>query len=168
MTKLECLGDLNDYFDVTEGAVIAKGGEFLRSIEDAVLAILPINKIENSTERASHAATEALCEVNSRLDATNARRESDAEASIVFGAGLHVGEVLYGNIGVPERVEFSVIGVATNEAARIEPLTNKLSRHVLANRAFVDLHPDLWHSVCLHALWGLGEGVELFAFGGDV
>ena len=102
------------------------------------------------------------------MDATNAGRESDGEAWIVFGTGLHVGEVLYGNIGVPERVEFSVIGVATNEAARIKSLINKLSRHVVANLAFVGLHPVRWHSVCLHVLRGVGEEVELFAFGGAV
>ena len=167
MTKSEFLGVLNDYFEVTAGAVIANGGEVLRFIGDAVLATFPIDDTDQSAERAAHAATDALREANSRLEATNARREGDGEASISFGAGLHVGEVLYGNIGVPERVEFSVIGAAANEAARIESLTKQLGRHVLASRAFVDLHPEPWNSVGLHALRGVGEEVELFAFGED-
>ena len=165
MTKPEFLGVLNDYFEVTAGAVIASGGEVLRFIGDAVLAIFPVDGSDGSAVRAAHAATDALRDANIRLEATNARREGDGEAPISFGAGLHVGEVLYGNIGVPERVEFSVIGAAANEAARIESLTKELGRHVLASRAFIDLHPEPWISVGLHALRGVGEEVELFALG---
>ena len=105
---------MSDYCDETEGAVIVKGGELLRFIGDAVLAIFPIDDADNSAERA---ATEAFCKVNTRLDAENAHRESDGDASIAFGAGLHVGEVLYGNFDVPEHFELSVIGAVTNEGS---------------------------------------------------
>ena len=167
MTKLEFLGVLSDYCDLTEGAVIVKGGELLRFIGDAVLAIFPIDDADNSAERAAHVATEAFCKVNTRLDAANAHRESDGDASIAFGAGLHVGEVLYGNFGVPEHFELSVIGAVTNEGARKECLTKQRGRYVLASRAFVDLHLDCWHSVGPHVLRDVGEEVEFFAFGKD-
>jgi adenylate cyclase len=68
-----------------------------------------------------------------------------------------VGEVLYGNIGVHERVEFSVISAAANEAARIESLTKTVAHHALASKAFVDLCPDDWTSVGLHPLRGIGQ-----------
>ena len=98
--------------------MIVKGGELLRFIGDAVLAIFPIDDADNSAERAAHAATEAFCKVNTRLDAANAHCASDGDASIAFGAGLHVGEVLYGNFGVPEHFESSVIGAVTNEVPK--------------------------------------------------
>ena len=167
MNKPEFLGVLTNYCDVIEGAVIVKGGELLRFIGDAVLAIFPIDDADTSAERAENVATEAFCEVNTRLDAANAHRERAGDASIAFGAGLHVGEVLRGNFGIPEHFELSVIGAVTNEGAPIECLIKQLGRDVLASRAFVDLHLDCWHSVGPHVLRDVGEKVEFFAFGKD-
>ena len=158
---------MSDYCDVTEGAVFVKGGELLRFIGDAVLAIFPTDDADNYAERAAHVATEALCEVNTRLDATNAHRESDGDASNAFGAGLHVGEVLRGNFGVPEHFELSVIGAVTNEGAPIECLIKQLGRYVLASRAFVEPHLNCWHSVGPHVVRDVAEKVEFFAFGKD-
>jgi len=161
-TKPEFLLTLNDYFEVTAGAVIANGGEVLRFIGDAVLAIFPIDD-GMTAQAAASAAVAALCEADKRLIAVNERRQDAGKPEIAFGAGLHMGEVLYGNIGVPERVEFSVIGAAANEAARIESLTKSLDCHALASKAFVELAPDGWTSVGHHALRGVGDEIEIFA-----
>lgn len=163
VTKPEFLAILNDYFEATAGAVIANGGEVLRFIGDAVLAIFPIDEGDMSAAEAATAATAALREAETRLIDINKRRVADNTPTISFGAGLHVGDVLYGNIGVPERVEFSVIGAAANEAARIEALTKSIGRHALASKAFVDLSPDGWVSVGKHSLRGVAQEIEIFA-----
>jgi len=67
--------------------------------------------------------------------------KAEGAPDIKFGLALHVGEVLYGNIGVPERVEFSVIGAAANEVARLEGFTKELDRPILASDAFHALAP---------------------------
>jgi adenylate cyclase len=163
VTKPEFLAILNDYFEVTAGAVIANGGEVLRFIGDAVLAIFPIDVAGMSENAAAEAAVAALQDADERLLRINEKRTADGKPAISFGAGLHVGEVLYGNIGVPERVEFSVIGAAANEAARIESLTKTVDHHALASKAFVDLCPDGWASVGHHPLRGVGQEIEVFA-----
>lgn len=163
MTRAEFLLTLNDYFQVTAGAVIANGGEILRFIGDAVLGIFPISEEDMNAEEAASAASLALRDAERRLRAINETRSADGKPEIAFGAGLHVGEVLYGNIGVPERVEFSVIGAAANEAARIEALTKSVGRHALASAAFVSLAPERWVSVGRHALRGIEEEIEVFA-----
>ena len=152
VTKPELLATMNDYFEVTAGAVIANGGEVLRFIGDAVLAIFPID-VDGMSE---HAAA-ALQDANERLIRVNETQIADDKSAISFGTVLHVGEVLYGNIGVPEQVEFSVIGAAANEATRIESLTKTVGHHALASKAFVDLCPDDWTSVGLHPLRGVGQ-----------
>lgn len=64
---------------------------------------------------------------------------------------------------MPERVEFSVIGTAANEAARIESLTKSLDCHELASKAFVELTPEGWKSVGHHTLRGVGDEIKIFA-----
>ena len=60
----------------------------------------------------------------------NARRRALGQEPLAFGLGLHAGEVLYGNIGAPERLDFTVIGQAVNEASRLEVLARDLGRTV--------------------------------------
>ena len=157
VTKPEFLAILNDYFEVTAGAVIANGGEVLSFIGDAVLAIFPID-VDGMCEHATaEAAAAALQDANERLIRVNETRITDGKPAISSGTGTHVGEVLYGDIGVPERVEFSVIGATANEATRIESLTKTVGHHALASKAFVDLCPDDWTSVGLHPLRGVGQ-----------
>ena len=80
-----------------------------------------------------------------------------------FGLGLHVGDVMYGNIGVPERLEFSVIGPAANEVARIEDLTRELGRRVLPSAAFAQVAGARCEPLGVHRLRGVGTPVEVFA-----
>ena len=116
---------LNDYFECTAGAVLDNGGEVLRFVGDAVLAIFPVPDdahLETATRN-------VLGAVRAALSAGRASRA--AGRAVRFGIALHIGDVLFGNIGVPSRVEFSVIGPCANEVARIEGLTKLLGRPVL-------------------------------------
>jgi adenylate cyclase len=155
------LRHLNRYFDGLAGAVLASGGEVLRYIGDAVLAIFPISGNEREAcERALGAARLA----GERVAEMNARRPD--RLPIRYGIGLHVGSVTYGNIGVPERLEFTVIGAAANEAARVESMTKELKAPVLTSAAFAAAYGKPLRSLGRHALKGLEGEHELFTLPG--
>ena len=154
---------LNLYFECTAGAVIAGGGEVLRFVGDAVLAIFPIREGGDDARIAAECALAASRDAEQRLSLTNQRLAETGNDSIEFGLGLHVGDVMYGNIGVPERLEFSVIGPAANEVARIEDLTKKLGRRVLVSAAFAAAADARCESLGTHRLRGVGAPVEVFA-----
>ena len=163
MPARDFLGVLNDYFECAAGAVMANGGEVLRFVGDAVLAIFPIGDDGTTVGKACEAAMAAANEAAARMVEVNRRRGAAGGVPLAFGLGLHVGDVLYGNIGVPERLEFSVIGRAANEAARIESMTKELGHDVLASRDFASRAPDAWTSLGEHRLKGVGEPFEIFA-----
>ena len=83
---------------------------------------------------------------------------------IRYGIGLNIGSVMYGNIGVPERLAFSAIGPTVIEVARIEKLTKTAGARVLATRDVAAVEPKLWRSMGLHRLEGVGHPQELFGF----
>jgi len=85
-----------------------------------------------------------------------------------FGLALHLGEVLYGNIGASERLDFTVVGPAVNEASRIQALCRPLERNVLISDAFRRAAGDgtcKLESLGFHALRGVREPQELFTLG---
>ena len=161
MPAEEFLKTVNSYFECTAGAVLAHGGEVLRFIGDAVLAIFPIR--DGDPKSACELAMAAARDAEGRLDALNEERASRKLPSIDYGLGLHVGDVMFGNIGVPERLEFSVIGPAANEVARIESLTKTLGRRTLASAEFARAVSRDWESTGEHALKGVGEPLEVMA-----
>ena len=160
---------LNDYFECMAGAVLDNDGEILRFIGDAVLAIFPIEGCTDHPEKcpahigACHNAMAAVKDARERLSAVNERRHSEEKPTLQCGIGLHLGDVMYGNIGVPDRLEFTVIGAAANEASRVETLCKSLERSVLASADFARVIPGAWVSVGSHALRGVREPMEIFA-----
>jgi adenylate cyclase len=161
---------LDRFFDCTAGAVLAHGGEVLRYIGDASLAIFPISAageaaLEASPQavRACETALAAALEARDRVRAVNEERRGTGEAPIGFGIGLHVGDVLYGNIGTEERLEFSVIGAAANEAARIEAMSKSLDAPIVVSGAFARFLPDRLRPLGRHTLRGVGAPQELYA-----
>ena len=158
----EFLALLNSYFDVTAGAVIAKGGEVLSFIGDAVLAIFPFDD-EDSERLAVIAAREAMDEAFAAMNAVNAERAAAGAVALRFGVGLAVGEMTFGNIGTADRLAFSAIGSALNEVARIQDLTKALGCDVLATAEIAAREPGLWRSLGRHGLTGVAQPCELFA-----
>ena len=154
---------LNDYFECAGGAVLAHGGDILNFIGDAVLAIFPIRKGQTTAKQACKQALAASRDAQRRLAATNVNRQGLGAKPLSFGLGLHVGEVRFGNIGVPERVAFSVIGPTVNEVARLEALTKKLGHPVLATESFARNVAVKWVRLGRHKLRGVGEPIEVCA-----
>ena len=126
---------LDASFDRIAGAVHAFGGEVLKFIGDGLLAIFPVDDARNEAA-ACEAALTAADEARAGVTALGGSIGIDGVESLRFGLGLHLGDVLYGNIGGGNRLDFTCIGPAVNLAARIEKLTSKLRRTVLTSSDF--------------------------------
>ena len=151
---------LNDYFECVLGPVQERGGEILRFIGDAALAIFPIGTQPAAVACAK--AVDAARAAVARMEELNAKRKHAGGRRLRFGIGLHLGLVLYGNIGTPTRIEFTVIGAAANEAARIESLCKALKVDLILSEHVARHLPTRPRSLGKHALRGVGEPVELF------
>ena len=134
LPRPEFMALLDRFFGAMAGAIHDGGGEVLRYIGDAVLAIFPIQDpaVPGPSVRAAVAAARDACD---RMATLNGGRAEAGEEPLEFGIGLHLGDVMYGNIGTPTRLEFSVIGAAANEAARVESMCKELDRAVLLSQA---------------------------------
>lgn len=153
---------LNCYFGCIGGAVMEAGGEILDFIGDAVLAIYPIDGAPEATcKRVLGAAHDA----QRRLDGTNLERASGGLPTLTYGLGLHLGEVMFGNIGTPDRLSFSAIGPSVNQVARLESLTKTVGRPIVASRAFMKACGGAWEALGRHAVQGIAEPIEVFAPG---
>ena len=163
LSRDDYLAALNQYFDSMAGAVMEHGGEVLKFIGDAVLAIFPIDDTGSRHPQACASAIAAVREAERRIAAVNAEREAAGQRPLGFGIALHRGDLIYGNIGSERRLDFTVIGSAVNEASRIEDMSKALGRPVLVSAAFAASVPDACHSLGHHALAGVREPQEIFA-----
>lgn len=154
---------VNEYFECTAGAVMDKGGEVLRFIGDAVLAIFPIRKGGMTEKRACAKAMAAMRQAKEAVEKRNAERAKSGQPLIEYGLGLHIGDVMYGNIGVPERLEFSVIGTAANETARLESVTKEMGRTVIVSEQFARNIKGGWQALGKKNLKGVDGPMKLFS-----
>jgi adenylate cyclase len=122
---------LNRYFDCQLPAITKHGGEVLKFMGDGLLAIFPIASGGGNAREVCHSALAAAHEARAASASSN-----PIEGGVRFGLALHVGEVLYGNIGSGNRLDFTCIGPAVNLAARIEKLASELGRTILASDEF--------------------------------
>ena len=152
---------LNVYYNCTAGPVIEAGGEVLDFIGDGVLAIFPYES-EVDRENAVRAGTNALLASKKAQKAINQTRRAEGLIPIRYGVGLNTGSVMFGNIGVPERLTFSVIGPTVNEVSRIETMTKAVETGVLTTGTIAAHNPDLWISKGFHRLHGISHEIELF------
>ena len=119
---------LNEFFACAVEPVLARGGEVLKFIGDAILAFFPIESEEPAAERrACERARDATLDTLARLEATR----SDTGAALRSATGLHLGPVSYGNVGSDTRLDFTVIGTATNIASRLSDCCKEFDHPVL-------------------------------------
>jgi len=152
---------LDDYFDAIVAPIQENKGEILKFMGDGVLAIFPADDDEDfapSSLRALDAATQGL----ERLAAINQQRRQNESGEVLTGIGLHLGEVIYGNVGSADRLDFTVIGPAVNLASRIEGLTKRLSRPLLTSSAFAEICPRPLVSLGFQPVRGLYQPEEVF------
>jgi len=155
---------LNDVFEVLTASLRERGGQVLKFIGDGMLATFPFEETDRAETcaRALDAATEAI----RNIDALNALRAARGAPVAAVDLALHLGDVLYGNVGATDRLDFTVIGPAINEVARIEALCEPLGRAVLASAEFVAAASDCsgrLESLGRRALRGVRQEKEIFA-----
>lgn len=156
------LSALNQYFELVAAAVTARGGEILRFIGDAMLIVFPVSD-EAQLAAACEAALDSADDAFSALGALNHRRRRGGLPPLRFGVGLHVGEVIYGNVGAPDRLDFTVMGAAVNRTARLESLTKQVNVPMLLSAEFVRHVARPVRSFGRHLMKGVPEPQEIFA-----
>ncbi|KQT26721.1 MULTISPECIES: adenylate/guanylate cyclase domain-containing protein [unclassified Bradyrhizobium] len=139
---------LNHYFDCQVAAIRGHGGEVLKFMGDGLLAVFPIDEYVGDAADVCAGVLEAARESRASVEAL-AIPVGDAVERFRFGVALHVGNILYGNIGGGNRLDFTCIGPAVNLAARLEKITGRLGRTVVASEGFAN--------VCRHDWLELGE-----------
>ncbi|MFM9861811.1 adenylate/guanylate cyclase domain-containing protein [Pseudoxanthobacter sp. M-2] len=153
---------LNDYAEAVITSVHDAGGDVLKLIGDGTLAVF------TGADRAEacRAALKAERKLRHRLGILNERRAAEGRPVTGVYLGLHVGDVLYGNIGSRERLDFTVVGPAVNEVARIASMCRSVDRFVVMSSDFADATPEPQRSqlvsVGRYALRGVGRAQELF------
>jgi adenylate cyclase len=154
------IGTLDKYFGAVAGAVEKQGGEVLKFIGDAMLAIFPV---EADGGAACRSALHAAADARETLAEENRARAAERLPPIAYGIALHVGDVLYGNVGSETRLDFTVIGPAVNLTSRIESLCKTTGRPLLLSEDFVRLSGLLATSVGKFELKGVGGTQRVFA-----
>lgn len=156
------LAVLNRFFECMVRPVVDYGGEVLSFIGDAVLAVFPLSEVDSNQQRACDEALAAASDAAERMKTFNEERAAQQLPPLDYGIGLHVGHLAYGNIGVPERLQFTVIGRAANEAARIEGLTKELDHSVLISSAFADSCPSDLEPIGEFELRGVAQKQQIY------
>jgi adenylate cyclase len=128
---------LNDYADAVISAVQEAGGDVLKLIGDGVLAIFrPEDGGAEARARACRAALAAVRGAQAAIAALNPQREAAGQPVTQMYAGLHIGEVFFGNIGSAHRLDFTVVGPAVNETSRIAEMCRSADQSMLVSSAF--------------------------------
>ena len=155
---------LNEVFEILTASLRVHGGQVLKFIGDGMLAIFSFEEHDRA-ETCRH-ALDAAIEAMRNIDEMNKARAAAGVPVASVDLALHLGEVLYGNVGATDRLDFTVIGPAVNEVARIEALCEPLDRPVLVSAEFVAGIAGVdgrLESLGRHALRGIREPKEIFA-----
>ncbi|MEK1887046.1 MAG: adenylate/guanylate cyclase domain-containing protein [Phyllobacterium sp.] len=152
---------LDAWFDRIAGAVHAFGGEVLKFIGDGVLAIFPIG--ERNAASACDAALRAVGAARAGMNHLNRARAAQGMPTLSFGTALHLGEMLWGNIGTADRLDFTAIGPAVNLVSRLEGLCRPLGHTVLVSGIFAAHTKQPLFELGEHKLRGITAPCKVFA-----
>ncbi len=156
----EIITALNDCCARLVGAIHPFGGEVLKFIGDGLLAIFPLAPL--GTKAACTAALSAVRAARRGMELLDGQRLRSGLSPLPFGVVLHLGAVTYGNIGAPDRLDFTAIGPAVNLTSRIEELCRRLECPVLISEAVAAHCGELLAPMGPHAVRGIKEPVTLF------
>jgi adenylate cyclase len=150
---------INDVFEVAVQQIQDGGGQVLKFLGDGMLAIF----VDADSAKACSSALAAARGTQEGIAALVRRRQAEGQPATRLGIGLHYGDVMYGNIGAPGRLDFTVIGSAVNLSARIEGLCSGLERDILMSRDFADRVAAPVQSCGRHMLKGVDSAVEVLS-----
>lgn len=151
---------LDAWFDRIASSVHAFGGEVLKFIGDGVLAIFPV--AGGAPREACDAALRAVSAAQAGMAHLDAARRQQGLPSLRFGAGLHLGEILWGNIGAADRLDFTAIGPAVNLVSRLEGLCRPLDKTVLVSGTFAAETGTSLIPLGTHVLRGIASPCAVF------
>ncbi len=152
---------LNHYFDCQVSAIKSYGGEVLKFMGDGLLAVFPIDEYVGDAEQVCSRVLNAARESRAGVEALQ-YSNGEAVERFRFGVALHVGRVLYGNIGGGDRLDFTCIGPAVNLAARLEKIAGQLNRAVVASAAFADVCACDWADLGEFPIAGFSRAQRVF------
>jgi adenylate cyclase len=152
---------LNLYFDCQVSAIATHGGEVLKFMGDGLLAVFPFDEYVGDIGHACAKVLEAACEARANVEAMQFPIGETIER-FRFGVALHVGRILYGNIGGGNRLDFTCIGPAVNLAARLEKMAGRLHRTVVASAAFAQACPGRWQELGEFPIAGFSKAERVF------
>jgi adenylate cyclase len=152
---------LNNYFDCQVAAIRAHGGEVLKYMGDGLLAVFPIDEYVGDERQVCSHVLEAAHE--SRASVADMQYPiGDAVERFRFGVALHVGRILYGNIGGGNRLDFTCIGPAVNLAARLEKIASQLGRTVVASEGFAGICRGGWSDLGEFPVAGFAKTARVY------
>jgi adenylate cyclase len=155
---------LNSVFEALAAALRSRGGEILKFLGDGMLATLAFD--ERDRAMTCQAALDAAEEAAAAISVLNASRSASGLPAVTVDLALHVGDLLYGNVGAADRLDFTVIGPAVNEVVRIEALCEPLHHTVLTSAEFAAAAnggDKRLMSLGHYTLRGVRETKEIFA-----
>jgi adenylate cyclase len=152
---------LNHYFDCQVAAIRSHGGEVLKFMGDGLLAVFPIAERDDDRAAVCGRVLDAARQSRASVDALE-YRVGDSTERFRFGVALHIGQLLYGNIGGANRLDFTCIGPAVNLAARLEKIAARLKRTVVASEAFAGLSAGAWADLGAFPIAGFAREQRVF------
>jgi adenylate cyclase len=155
---------LNHYFDCQVNAIRGHGGEVLKFMGDGLLAVFPIDEYVGDADHVCARVLEAARESRASVEAL-AFPVGDNVEHFRFGVALHVGSILYGNIGGGNRLDFTCIGPAVNLAARLEKIAGKLGRTVVASEGFARACRNEWRELGEFPIAGFSKPQLVYGLG---
>jgi class 3 adenylate cyclase len=160
--KLWNLRILADEDGVMNRSVADAGGEILSFVGDGFLAIFPSGRNQKESAEACKLALSAALEATHRMAEANRQRAARGETALGYGLALHIGNVMFGNVGLAERLSFSVFGSTVNEVVRLETLTKKFGSPIVASEEFKTYCGGEWDSLGRESLRGVNNAMAVF------
>lgn len=158
-SEAQLLDMMGDYFEMVVSPIQQVGGDVLKFMGDGILAVFDI---ESSAEASCRSAVEAAIQALANLGEYNARAAENGREPIEFVIGIDFGEVTFGNIGSPDRLDFTVVGQAVNVASRVQGLCKDLGEQLLMTSEVARHSGDKVQSVGLQSVRGLANDIEVF------
>jgi adenylate cyclase len=159
---------LNQYFDCQVPVIREHGGEILKFMGDGLLAVFPIAKDGGNLSEVCGRALEASRKARANVDAMHYPSAGNAVERFRFGVALHIGSILFGNIGGMSRLDFTCIGPAVNLAARLEKIASRLHRTVVASAAFAGACHNDWTDLGEFPIAGFSQAQRVFGLRDEV
>ncbi|WP_353643190.1 adenylate/guanylate cyclase domain-containing protein [Mesorhizobium sp. WSM2239] len=152
---------LNRFFDAIAAPFNRRGGQIMSFLGDGFLAVYPCDRHREPSEIACRAALTAAFKANARMADLNEERKQKGLAEIGYGIGLHVGNVMFGNVGLTDRLTFSAFGSAVNEVQRLQMLTKKYPHRLIASKDFATYTGGGWVTLGREKLAGVKQKLTI-------